>query len=77
MPPLRLHILLTDANVVKRLKDEAEAAKKEAAESKRKYRRLSEQLADVQLVNIELIDFIKAQGYQPRPGVDIRDWEKK
>lgn len=73
---MRLTVFLQNTDYVKELEDRLQKAERRASELEHKLEVAQSKMADVQLVNLELIDTLKAQGYKFRPKADSRTWGK-
>lgn len=74
--PLTIRILLQNSEDVKRLVQEKDAALKRVSELEIQLKKERARMADVQLMNLELIDTLKSYGYKFRPAADVRTWGK-
>ena len=75
MYELTLNVYLQNNDHVKQLEKERDEAIKRAEELKQKNDRLIMDMAHEQVVNLELVDLLKAHGVKFRKSADMRTWE--
>lgn len=73
---LTVRVLLQNDDYIKALEQEVRQANERADKWERKYIALERKYADVQYVNLELIDKCKLNGISVRSKADFRTWEK-
>lgn len=74
--PIKLQVYLQDSDRVRMLEALLEDSKHNEQMWRERYKALEMKYANVQIVNIELIDELRAHGIRFRPSADYRTWEK-
>lgn len=72
--PITIRVLLQDSAEIKKLTLERDTAQNRANDFQEQLKRARNDMADVQRVNLELIDTLKSYGYKFRPNADVRTW---